>query len=213
MDPLNDSSLPFECPSAPFTGRDVCRAFESRSPRLLSASGLRESAVAMILREDSDGPEVLFIERARHDGDPWSGNLGFPGGKVEKEDGDPRRTAERETLEEIGLDLSGALCLGRLDDITGAHLPVLISCFVFQLSASPVFKLSREIERAFWVPLHVLCDPRLHVEIAVQFRDERMVRPAVNVLGTGQTPLWGITYRLITQFFRILLENRSDHPR
>src|SRR6185369_3871770 len=60
------------------------------------------AAVAMILRQGPGGLEMLFIERAEHENDPWSGNLAFPGGKVEPGE-EPRQAAERETLEEIGL--------------------------------------------------------------------------------------------------------------
>ena len=58
-------------------------------------SGHTRAAVALILRTGANGPEVLFIERAASADDPWSGDLGFPGGKMEKEDRDPRQTAER----------------------------------------------------------------------------------------------------------------------
>ena len=37
----------------------------------------------MVLANQPDGPSVLFIERARHPGDPWSGHMAFPGGRVD----------------------------------------------------------------------------------------------------------------------------------
>ncbi len=91
----------------------------------------------MLLREAPAAPEMLFIERALCPGDPWSGDLGFPGGKMEPEDGHPRQAAEREVLEEIGLSLAGARFLGRLDDITGDRLPIIVSCFVYALGNPP----------------------------------------------------------------------------
>ncbi|KAI1309940.1 hypothetical protein EDD11_003955 [Mortierella claussenii] len=64
-------------------------------------------------------PEVLFIERATRKTDRWSGHVALPGGKREEADEDDQETAARETLEEIGLDLSDLAqfrCLGALDD-------------------------------------------------------------------------------------------------
>ncbi len=55
-----------------------------------------EAAVALILHETADtGPEILFIERALREGDPWSGQMAFPGGRRDREDRDLERTAAR----------------------------------------------------------------------------------------------------------------------
>ena len=62
-----------------------------------STGDRKGAAVAMILREAVEDVEMLFIERARHDSDPWSGHLAFPGGKVEEGE-QPQEAAERETL-------------------------------------------------------------------------------------------------------------------
>lgn len=183
---------------------DIRRLLADRQPSLLPTGSLRHAAVALILRAGEAGPEVLFIERARHEGDPWSGDLGFPGGKVEARDGEPRKAAERETLEEIGLNLQETRYLGRLDDIAGAHLPVAVSCFVFETDQSGPFTPSAEIADAFWVPLQLLRDPDRHRLMTVFFRGERLQRPAIDLRGPDETVLWGITYRLICQFLRIL---------
>jgi 8-oxo-dGTP pyrophosphatase MutT (NUDIX family) len=162
------------------------------------------TAVALILRNSPTGMDILFIERARHERDPWSGNLGFPGGKVEKHDEDARRAAERETLEEIGLDLGNVRCLGRLSDITGAHVPVLISCFVYGLDKPEILTLSAEVNSIFWVPLGHLLDPEHHQTARVRFSGKTLDTPAILIPGQGDTPLWGITYRLVMQLLALL---------
>src|SRR5512141_3330966 len=101
---------------------DIERILGAHQPTLMPRDFRTQAAVALILRSAFAGPEILFIERAHHDGDPWSGDLGFPGGKVEKTDGEERWTAEREALEETGLDLGNSRYLGRLSDIAGAHV-------------------------------------------------------------------------------------------
>lgn len=184
---------------------EIHSALDAWRPSLLSPTTRTHAAVALILRTMDAGPQVLFIERARHDGDPWSGDLGFPGGKVEKgEEENPRLAAERETLEEIGIDLSGARYLGRLDDIEGAHLPIVVSCFVYGIGRNVPWTFNEEIREAFWFPLADLIDPVRHVEVPVNFRDLQLVRPAICLLGPERTVLWGITYRLVCQFLRVL---------
>ena len=43
----------------------------------------RQAAVAIILREGANGPDMLFIKRAEKTGDPWSGHMAFPGGHLD----------------------------------------------------------------------------------------------------------------------------------
>ena len=62
----------------------------------------RWAAVAIILKQSDDHTEALFILRAKHDGDPWSGHMAFPGGHREPADENLRQTAEREILEDKG---------------------------------------------------------------------------------------------------------------
>ncbi|WP_051940170.1 NUDIX hydrolase [Phaeacidiphilus oryzae] len=88
-------------------------------------TGGRRSAVLVLFGEGPDGPDLLFIERARalrsHAGQP-----SFPGGSLDPEDGDPDgegpvRAALREAEEETGLDPSGVVVFGRLPNL---YIPV-----------------------------------------------------------------------------------------
>jgi 8-oxo-dGTP pyrophosphatase MutT (NUDIX family) len=167
------------------------------------------AAVALVLRAGTDGLEMLFIERASRPDDPWSGDLGFPGGKVEEGESDPRLTAERETREEIGLDLRGGRYLGRLSDISGAHLPVLVSCFVYGVGDHQPFVLSHEIRDAFWLSFAGLTSPERHVMAQVRFAGKILERPAIHLLQPGKPVLWGITYRLVMEFLELLREERD----
>lgn len=183
---------------------DIRALLSAGRPAPLPADSRTRAAVALILRSSRSGHEVLFIERAAHDGDPWSGDLGFPGGKVEESDGDERLAAERETREEISLDLTNALYLGRLAEIAGAHLPVRVSCFVYGMTEPVILRPGDEIRNAFWIPLEQLYDPERHIEASVRFGGAMLVRPAIRILEPGQTVLWGLTYRLVIQFLQTL---------
>jgi 8-oxo-dGTP pyrophosphatase MutT (NUDIX family) len=168
------------------------------------SDGVTRAAVAMVLRTAGKDLEVLFIERALHDGDPWSGDLGFPGGKVEPVDADERSAAERETGEELGLDLSGARFIGRLADVLGVHVPVRVSCFVYGISDLPSFSPGDEVSSLFWIPLAQLQDPERHGDMPVSFDGDELIRPAIRLLESEMPVLWGITYRLVIQFLQII---------
>src|SRR6185436_21144367 len=78
-----------------------------------------QAAVAVILigSEATSTLELLLIQRSERAGDPWSGHMALPGGRRDARDIDLRATAMRETREEIGVELSTARLLGRLDDL------------------------------------------------------------------------------------------------
>lgn len=193
-------------PESFYTLEHLRSALAGYQPRLTERSawpGHTHAAVALLLREGRRGVEILFILRAEFQGDPWSGNIAFPGGHIEADDETVRAAAERETLEEIGIDLQQEEFLGRIDDIAGAHLPVIVSCFSYHVAASTPLFPNREINETFWVPLADLADPhrqRLHY---VMFRGEQLERPAIDLLGPGRTVLWGITYRLVSHFMQL----------
>lgn len=167
----------------------------------------RRAAVAMVLCERDPGPEVLFIERARHEADPWSGHMAFPGGRVEPEDDSDRSAAERETLEEVGVSLEGAAYLGRLDDLQGrqAGRPagLVISGHVYHVVSPEPLRPNFEVAEAFWFPVRDLRDPDRHVE----YRPEQLPESRFQGILVGQPDrhvVWGLTYRFLEDFFRIL---------
>ncbi|MFA7061124.1 MAG: CoA pyrophosphatase [Pedobacter sp.] len=161
------------------------------------------AAVAMILRQCPGDLEILFIERAAHESDPWSGNLAFPGGKVEQGE-EPRQAAERETYEEIGLDLGTARYLGRLSDIAGANLPVRVSCFVYGVHGTEIVPvLSDEVGDLFWIGLDDLLAAERHITATVSFADKELEVPAIRLPQPGKPMLWGLTYRLMMDFLEI----------
>jgi 8-oxo-dGTP pyrophosphatase MutT (NUDIX family) len=177
----------------------IRQALKIRESILLAETGHSSAAVAMLLIEGVKGVEVLFIERAAHPQDPWSGNLAFPGGRFDAGDADLQMTAERETLEEIGLDLCGAECLGQLDDIVGAYLPVKISGYVYLLAAPAELRLNHEVTRTTWFPLRELGNPLRHTLAKLFWHGKERQVHGIQ-LDDDLPLLWGITYRLVIQF-------------
>jgi 8-oxo-dGTP pyrophosphatase MutT (NUDIX family) len=165
------------------------------------------AAVAIVLREGGGdaGIEALFIHRAERAGDTWSGQIAFPGGRREPGDVDLLATAVRETLEEIGVDLSGAERLGILDDLhprTPVLPPVVVRPFVFALTDRPPVTLSAEVQGAFWVPFRALQAPGVRGEITVDHPGiPRRILPAYIV---GNRTIWGMSERILTPLISLV---------
>jgi len=182
---------------------EIAAALAAHRPAKRPVNDRGHAAVALLLREGACSPEVLFIIRAIHDRDPWSGNIGFPGGRLNHNGESPMQAAERETFEELSLDLGQARHLGRLDDLYGAIMPVLVSCFVYQLQGPAELQPNHEIDTAFWCPLPKLLEPERHQQRTFFYRDEERAHPVVELLDPEQPLLWGITYRLLRNFFAL----------
>lgn len=169
-------------------------------PQLLTDKDFRRAAVAMLLREQAGETEVLFIRRAEHEFDPWSGDLAFPGGRVDQTDAGPQAAAERETFEEIGLELAPQQYLGRSDDLAGAYLSIHVACFIYQLDSVPDFHPNAEVVDLFWVPFRTLLDPQRNRLHEFHYRGARRHHPVIELPEWSSRPLWGITYRLLQNF-------------
>jgi 8-oxo-dGTP pyrophosphatase MutT (NUDIX family) len=195
----------------------IRRALAGRSPQLVRApaGSPRGAAVALCLRGLAGAVEVLFIERARREGDPWSGHMAFPGGRVDPGDRSARRAAERETFEEVGVSLVGAERLGRLDDMRGhqaaGHASLVISAFVYHVPDPPPLVPSDEVQCAFWFPLGDLLDPRRYVDYRFGPSSEWRY-PGILVGEPERHVVWGLTYRFLESFFAALGRPLPERP-
>ncbi len=174
-------------------------------PRIIEAPDLGRAAVAMVLRDAAAGPEVLFIERATKAGDPWSGHMAFPGGRLEEVDADERAAAERETWEEVGLVLDDARLLGRLDDLQGRRegrpAGLVISAWVYHhAQPGPLVPNGDEVASTHWFPVSELHAPDRHVDFEhPAVAGHRF--PGVLVGEPERHVVWGLTYRFLEVFF------------
>lgn len=149
--------------------------------------------------------EVLLILRAERSGDPWSGQVALPGGRMDASDATLQDTAMRETLEETGIDLNAeGLLLGTLDELRPRtpHLPpIIVTPFVAIAPPEPVIHISDELADAFWAPWTIFADPMQTDERPVSVRGDiwNVVSYAV-----GERVVWGMTERMIRQLAHVM---------
>ena len=168
-------------------------------------AGMIPAAVAVILHDGDEGLEALFIQRAVRAGDTWSGQIAFPGGRRDPGDADLQATAIRETMEEVGVDLSAAEPLGVLDDLyprTPVLPPVVVRPFVFALTARPTIVVGPEVQDAFWVSFRALQAPAARGEVIVDHPGiPRRVLPAYTL---GNRTIWGMSERILTPLISLV---------
>jgi 8-oxo-dGTP pyrophosphatase MutT (NUDIX family) len=183
------------------------------TPRLAAAEDHHfEAAVAIVVhQEPNESLELLFIERAIHEGDPWSGQMAFPGGRREPRDPHLERTAARETHEEVGIRLEAPI--GRLDDFEGSRASqqqkIVVAPFVYEIRCRPEITVSSEVQSAVWIPIAHLLDPRSARSYRFERSDFGGTFPAVEYRGYT---VWGLTYRILQDFFALLGEELPHPP-
>jgi 8-oxo-dGTP pyrophosphatase MutT (NUDIX family) len=168
------------------------------------------AAVAAVLRE-APGPgspelELLFIRRAEHERDPWSGHVGFPGGRSEPGES-LLDTAVRETAEETGLDLrADGEALGALDEVRamarGRPVDLAISPFVFRFRGADAGTPSAEVVSLHWLPLPRLLEDRDRSTVEYRHEGATLHLPCLRI---GELVIWGLTFRMLENLRELLL--------
>jgi 8-oxo-dGTP pyrophosphatase MutT (NUDIX family) len=176
-----------------------------RSTRIADPNVAR-AAVALVLASRGRTIELLLIERAMRDGDPWSGHMALPGGRRAPDDRDIVATAVRETREEVGIDLGVAgTPVGALDELRAIarHRPVdlVISPLVFVMREPVTLVLDRrEVASAVWVPLAFFSDPAAR---GVYRRSLDGIDSEFPAFCYREYTVWGLTHRILEQFLAI----------
>lgn len=169
---------------------------------------LKRSSVLLLLRDQPNGAEVLMIKRSHREGDPWSGQMGFPGGRREKHDLDDLATAIRETQEEIGFNAAtAARCIGQLSDLrthfTWRRTPMVVKPYVFhQLEPASDYLLNEEVAEVIWVPMGFLADRSNRGSMQWQMSSgKRLEMPCYRYRGCQ---IWGLSLRMLDELLAIV---------
>lgn len=152
-----------------------------------------------IVRRDG-GPTILFTRRTDHL-KSHSGQISFPGGRMEERDGTPEATALRETREEVGLAETDVEVLGRLnarETGTGYRVIPVVGMVVPPLSLVPD---EFEVAEIFEVPLAFLTDPANH---RFETRKRGNVERRFHAIPYGAYFIWGLTAGILVNLTEVL---------
>jgi len=171
---------------------DIVAALVKPAQRVVYEGAPRASVAAVIV----PGLDLLMISRAAREGDPWSGQVAFPGGRMQEGDETPLHAAIRETREEIGVDLANARVLGELDEVPTVHPlpPLLVRPYVFTLDRVPAFEPNHEVASVHRFPIEALLAGEGRGKMTRTFRGMEWTLPYVDHDGVR---LWGLTLRMV----------------
>ena len=169
------------------------------APQLLKP---RVGAVMSLIYPVQNIPHILFIERPEYDG-VHSGQIAFPGGKIEKSDASYLDAALRETHEEIGVESKQIKVVGALSEIYVLASNFMVYPFVGFLNEIPSLVLEqKEVANTLEIPLYRFFETGIIKE-----------KPIKNALGfTLMAPyydldgkvLWGATAMMVSELCAII---------
>lgn len=174
--------------------------FNPGHPRGAGIRDLRDAAVLIPVVDHGDEATMLLTKRAEtlrnH-----TGQVAFPGGRIDATDPSAEFTALRETQEEIGLGRDFIDVVGRMPDyVSGSGYRIAPVLAVVR----PGFRLALnhdEVDAAFEVPLRFVMDPANHR------RDSRMWNDLewfFYEMPYGGNRIWGVTAGIIRTLYERL---------
>lgn len=186
-----------------FGVRSSSRGDHDLNPGMQPGTELREAAVLVPLVERNDGLTMLLTQRTDHL-DHHPGQISFPGGHIEPEDGSPEAAALREAEEEVGLDRAHVRIVGRLDQYitrTGFSVTPVVGFVHPEYTVAPD---EFEVAEVFEVPLAFLLDAGNHR------RDSRVhkgLKREFYAMPYEEYYIWGATAGMIRNLYDVLVED------
>lgn len=167
------------------------------------ADTYRISAVTALIYFDDLKHQIILIERQDYDG-KHSGQIGFPGGKLEETDEHEMAAALRETYEEIGIENNQITILGKL---TNVFIPVsnyLVHPFIGHLNTPPQFNIdTREVKSVFTIDLSKLLNEKNKIVTDVSVGKGSTIKNVPAFL-IEEKIIWGATALMLNELKIIL---------
>ncbi len=160
----------------------------------------RPAAVLVPVIDYESGPRVLLTERAsglrNH-----SGQIAFPGGRMDPEDGTAIDAALREAEEEIGLARSAVRPLGYLDAYLSSSNYFVLPVVALVDPGAPLVLNPEEVAKVFEVPLAFLMDEANH---ELHAREWRGAIRQYYAMPFGDHYIWGVTAGILRNMYERL---------
>jgi 8-oxo-dGTP pyrophosphatase MutT (NUDIX family) len=166
---------------------------------------LRDGGVMIVVYPHGGLLHTVFIKRTEYDG-VHSGQISFPGGIYEAEDGSLENTALRETMEETGTPVTIISVIGKL---TPLHIPVSninVHVFVGAALDRPVFRHDpTEVQYLIEASLHELMNTANRKTRTMSIFGKDVLVPYFDIQGNQ---VWGATAMILSEFLEIIKRSR-----
>jgi len=163
----------------------------------------RSSAIGILLFPKNNRLFTLLIQRPTYEGS-HSGQVSFPGGKMDLSDINLEYTARRECFEEVDFPLSSGELIGELSDV---YIPVsnfMVKPFIFYSKLEPVFKPDkREVEQLIYLNIDTLMNDDIQKNGRVKI-SKGVYQKNIPYFEIEGKKVWGATAMILSELKEIL---------
>lgn len=164
----------------------------------------KPASVMLLLFPEKGNVRIVFIKRNDYAG-MHSGQVSFPGGRVEAYDENLAQTALRETNEEIGVASKEIEIIGGLSPL---HIPVsnfVVFPFVGFTDKKPEFRPDpTEVKFVITANLSVFLEPSTLIKEEWELFGELVKVPFFNI---ENQKIWGATAMILSEFIEVILKS------
>jgi 8-oxo-dGTP pyrophosphatase MutT (NUDIX family) len=168
-------------------------------PIMWERAGVKATKPAAVLVGVVAKPEpVVLLTQRTPDLKSHSGQVAFPGGRIDPIDVSPEAAALREAMEEVGLEDKFVEPIGYLDlylTFSGFRILPLVA------RVDPGYRLTLnpgEVADAFEVPLDFLMEPNNHQRLK---RDWQGIERQYYAMPFGERYIWGVTAGILRNLY------------
>ncbi len=178
------------------------RRFDSKLP-----DNHRKGSVLILLYPDRDKAFFPLIKRPVYPG-VHSGQIAFPGGKMEEEDEDEIETALREAWEEVGILPEQVKLIGRMSDLFIPASNFLVTPVLGYSEVIPDFVAEeKEVARIIQTAVSTLYEPTIRKQKILEFSNNfRLDTPYFEV---DKEMVWGATAMILSELLQILENGKA----
>lgn len=159
------------------------------------------AVLALFYPNQNNEVTLLLTKRAKYNG-THSGQISFPGGKVEQSDLNLKQTALRETYEEVGIIDEDIEVIREFTEVYIPPSNFLVTPFIGIIYNKPVFKVNSEVAKIIEVPFSKLIDETSIGSIKIT--NSYMKETSVPCFKIDDSIIWGATAMILSEIREVL---------
>ena len=159
------------------------------------------AVLALFYPNQNNKVTLLLTKRANYNG-THSGQISFPGGKVEQSDLNLKQTALRETYEEVGIIDEDIEVIREFTEVYIPPSNFLVTPFIGIIYNKPVFKVNSEVAKIIEVPFSKLIDETSIGSIKIT--NSYMKETSVPCFKIDDSIIWGATAMILSEIREVL---------